>query len=189
MKNLILLPLLLGLFLFGCSQEAEIQSPTDPGSQNFKWIGLPSHSVASTEMEVTQSQDINGSNGGTLNLNYSYAGGPFGTVSVTSTLQFVPGAFSGTKTITETVDDSYCYVSFGPSMSFNSPAIYNITYTGIDLSGVNPNTVEFVYAAPDGSTQVIPNDGISIDLNTGTLTVLNARLSHFSRYGFINKTN
>ncbi|NWF49329.1 MAG: hypothetical protein HXY49_02160 [Ignavibacteriaceae bacterium] len=186
MKKIFFFPVLLGLIMFGCGQETEIQSPDGSGNRNHKWIGLPSRASASTEMEVTQSQVISGANGGTLNLNYTYSGGPFGTVEVTSSLVFLPGSFSGNKTITETVDDEFCYVNFGPAMNFNSPAIYNIEYKGVDLTGVDPNTVQFVYAASDGSIQVIPNDGITINFNTGTLKVLNARLSHFSRYGFIN---
>ena len=32
------------------------------------------------------------------------------------------------------------------------------------------------------------NDGIVVDLSTGTLQVINAKIPHFSRYGFINGT-
>ena len=73
-----------------------------------------------------------------------------------------------------------------PSMVFNKPLIFTITYTGIDLSTINPADVKFAYIAADGSVQYAVNDGIVVDLAIGKLQVINARIPHFSRYGFVN---
>jgi hypothetical protein len=73
-------------------------------------------------------------------------------------------------------------------MVFNIPLSFTIRYIGIDLSKINPATVKFAYIASDGSLEYAVNDGIVIDLSTGTLQVINAKIPHFSRYGFINGT-
>ena len=71
-------------------------------------------------------------------------------------------------------------------MVFNGSVVYNVTYSGIDLTGIDPKTVQFAYLASDGSVQYAANDGIVVDLATGKLQVINAKIPHFSRYGFVN---
>ncbi len=107
-------------------------------------------------------------------------------VLIYAKIEFAPGAFSGTKTITMTLSDENTSVKFGPSMQFNAEVLYNVTYTGLNLKGIDPSTVKFAYLAADGSVQYAKNEGIKVDLSTGTLSVYNALIPHFSRYGFIN---
>ena len=71
-------------------------------------------------------------------------------------------------------------------MQFNRIVKYTITISGIDLSGVNPNTLDFVYVAQDGSIHQIVYDSIYMNAASGILKVTNAQLNHFSRYGFVN---
>jgi hypothetical protein len=84
------------------------------------------------------------------------------------------------------VDDKTCTATFSPHMEFNKDVIFNATFTGIDLDGVNPATVKFAYLAEDGSVEYAANDGIIVDKSRGKLVVINARIPHFSRYGFVN---
>ena len=85
-----------------------------------------------------------------------------------------------------TNDGATCVSTFGPSYVFNLSLTLNITYTGVNLSGINPSTVKFAYLATDGSVKYAANDGIVVDLATGKLQVVNAVIPHFSRYGFVN---
>ncbi len=85
-----------------------------------------------------------------------------------------------------TADDEYCASTFQPGMSFSKSGIYNISYTGVDLSGVNPSTVRFVYLKNDGTLEYPEHEGITVDFSIGKIAVKNAKLNHFSRYGFVN---
>ena len=67
---------------------------------------------------------------------------------------------------------------------FNTPAILNIEAHGVDFTGVDPNSVNIFYDNPDtGQWEPMNRDDVIIDINAGTVTVVNARLPHFSRYG------
>ena len=146
----------MGLTLIGCSNDNSVSTPIEPansGSPN--WITMPSGVEMSVEAEFDVSQNIDGSQGGTLSLNSSYSGGVHGTVTVNAELVFSPGAFTGDKLITLHVNDEYCESTFGPSSVFDIPAVYNITYTGLNLEGVDASSVQFIYDAPDGRTELI----------------------------------
>lgn len=170
--------------MFGCSEETLVDSSL-PASNN-KLVRLPVRQGLSLNSNFSDSKQISGSEGGSLTLQGSYSGGPYGTVTVNSTLTFPAGSFSGAKTITITAEDDYCASSFWPGMSFSQPGIYNLTYTGIDLTGIDPSNISFVYLNNNGDLEYAENDGIFVDFSTGKLQVINARIPHFSRYGFVN---
>ena len=58
---------------------------------------------------------------------------------------------------------------------------------GLDLSGVNPANVDFVYLNNDGTIEQIIYENLEVIVSQGCLRVSNAYLPHFSRYGFVNK--
>ena len=189
MKKYISIAVLLAVFLIGCSEKASINEPivnSNPTSEP-NWIALPQANGMQVNQAVSTSQKIVGKDGGSIILNNSYSGGSFGKVTLTSCLTFPKLAFPGKdKTFTVSHDDSYCVSTFGPSIVFDRSLTFNITYTGIDLNRIDPSNVKFAYLSADGSVQYAENDGIKIDLSTGTLCVVNAIIPHFSRYGFVN---
>jgi hypothetical protein len=188
MKKYISIIILLSLFVIGCSEQTSINSPvSDLNINEPNWITLPQEVGMSIEKISSSSKSVNGANGTTWPWSTSYTG-TLGRVTISSTLVVEPNSFSGTKTITQKHDDATCATTFGPSMVFNIPLSFTIKYTGIDLSQINPATVKFAYISNDGSVVYAVNDGIVIDLSTGTLQVINAQIPHFSRYGFINGT-
>ena len=75
-------------------------------------------------------------------------------------------------------------VDLYPQMTFDNPLNLNLTFSGLDLTGVNPSEVNFYYIDPDGNLEIAENDGITVDIANGTLSVKNAKIPHFSRYGF-----
>lgn len=179
----------LSIVLTGCSNDSIINSDPIPEQSSYQIIKLPMSTGMHVNNIYSDSKTIDGSAGGALSLSGSYSGGPFGTVSVTSTLEFQAGSFNGIKTITMTADDQYCASTFLPGMSFAKAGIYNITYTGVDLSGINPSTVSFVYLKQDGTLEYPVHEGITVESAIGKISVKNAKLNHFSRYGFVNKEN
>ena len=186
MKKYISIVVLLSLFVIGCSEETLVSSNPDSAQNGYKLIKLPTASDLQINNIYSDSKSILGSAGGSLSVQGSYSGGPFGTVTVNSTLVFPAGSFSGTKTISMTADDEYCASTFLPGMSFSKSGIYNITYTGVDLTGINPSTVRFAYLKQDGTMEYPVHEGITVDFVTGKISVKNAKLNHFSRYGFVN---
>ena len=181
--------LLLSAFLFfGCNQESEILTPIEESSnQEYTLISLPTPTGGlSIETIYSFSMEISGEQGGTFYNNFSYEGGPFGTVTVNSRLLFPANSFSGNEDITKTYNTDYATMEYGPSMSFNEPVLCGLRFYGLDLSGVNPETVRYVYIANDGTIEDVEYESLSINVASGYIWVKNAQLNHFSRYGFVH---
>jgi len=190
MKNLISIIIVLSLSILGCTENGDLVSPNS--SQNGttqiapNWLKFPAADQSRLNKITTVSQSIDGSIGGSITLFDEYSGGPFQFVYVEAEIQFNPGAYYGTKNITLSVDDNDCIVEFGPSSVFEIPANYTMTITGLDLSNVNVSQIDFVYLRVDGTTEAVAYDKIDVDVAKGKIKVLNAKLDHFSRYGWVN---
>lgn len=76
-------------------------------------------------------------------------------------------------------------VTFQPHGTIFSPyAILNLTAHGVDFSGIDPNAVDIFYDNQEtGQWEPMQRDAVIVDVNAGTVTVINAQLPHFSRYG------
>ena len=189
MKHLLTLSLLLVFFFFGCNQETDITSPVISSSeqQEINWITLPSpEGLSVNPLSFTVSELIDGSQGSTIILSESYVGGPFGEVQIYAKLKIPANSFTGTEEITITCLPEEGTAEFGPSMTFEKDLVFTLEYEGIDLTGVDPNTVKFCYIAADGSLVETENNGIDVDFSVGTIKVFKAKIPHFSRYGFVN---
>lgn len=187
MKNFIILTSIVLISLLGCKPESNIISPDDSSTLKVKQlVKLPApKSKLSVETLYTQSKYINGNNGGAFGAQFEYQSTE-GNITITSQLVFPAGAFSSGKTITQTFNTETASLEFGPAMQFNNAVKYTLTVSGLDLTGINPATLDFVYVASDGSITGVQYDSITMDASTGSLKVTNARLEHFSRYGFVN---
>jgi len=186
MKKFATLMLMVFALLFGCTPDANVVSPDNSVKQTAQLIKLPAiKSGLSIESLLTRSKYINGYNGGLFSESFEFQS-VTGNVTIVSQLVFPANSFSGGKTITQTFDTETASLEFGPAMVFNVPVKYTLTVSGLDLTGINPETLDFVYVAQDGSITGVIYDSIIMDVTTGTLKVTNAQLNHFSRYGFVN---
>jgi len=184
-RYLYLLTLLM-LFVIGCSEESSVLSPDSTISTNEpNWIALPAPEGMQINSSFTESKWINGRYGGTISLYRSYYN-RYGNVIIDADITFPNYSFSGSKTISMTCDDQNCVTSFSPSMVFNKNANFTVIYSGVDLSDINPSNIKFAYIASDGSVQYAQHEGITINKYSGYLKVKNAKIPHFSRYGFVN---
>ena len=187
MKKFATITLMVFTLLLGCTPDANITSPdesvTKPQAQLIKLPAMKSG--LKIETDLTRSKYINGYNGGSFIEQFEFQC-VTGNVIINSQLNFPAGAFSGGKTITQTFDTETASLEFGPAMQFNIPVKYTLTVSGLDLTGINPETLDFVYVAQNGSITGVEYDSITMDVATGTLKVTNAKLNHFSRYGFVN---
>ena len=75
-----------------------------------------------------------------------------------------------------------------PEMTFARDVRMDLWYIGVDLQAMgytSSGDVDFVYFADNGDIEIIENNKSSVDLNKDQIKVMNARLNHFSRYGWI----
>jgi hypothetical protein len=192
-KNLIFM-VMLGLLAFGCSDHSEVSGPENTVNQSEpNWISLPSK-VDSKGMSIMAkpsfqaSEYIDGAKGGKLKVDQKYKG-PDGEVKVKAELEFKKGAFEGVKFITMELGTDFGNTTFSPHAVFMEDAIYNTEFEGLDLpelSKEQEKQIKFVYQSPDGSYEYIDVSKIEVDTKKGKLKVKDAKLPHFSRYGFVN---
>ena len=192
--------ILLSLILFwGCEQSSDymtgpqdqIQKSIVTGFNNtvkndftYDLIPLPSKRfpLISLDSLFTVSKLINGLLGGTISLNRTYISEKGKLVTILVDIVIPPLAFSGQDTITITVDNCFAVVHCAPGMNFQKPLIMTQTFIGLDLLNYNPSDIDFVYIKDDGSLEDINHGLIIVEKLTGTLTVLDALIPHFSRH-------
>lgn len=188
MKKIIISLVVFIFAAIGCSDQTSLISPEDPTStlKNLKLVELPKpHGSLSVASTITRQKYINGNNGGSFIEEFVFQS-ISGDVTILSALVFPPNSFNNGKTITQTFNTETASLEFGPAMFFNIPVTYTLTVSGLDLSGLNPETLHFVYIAQDGTLTGVQYDSISINYGANSITVTNAQLNHFSRYGFVN---
>ena len=183
MKILSYLILFLTLIIGGCEDNSDLSTKPDRTDQ-IKLIELPAKENLSIESDFSVSQIINGATGGEILFESSYPGGPFGTVTIYANIVFPPNAFVGERNITMTVSDDLAVLTFSPPMVFNTPAILNVTFGGLDLADVDPANVNFIYINDDGSTIQVYSSNLSVTKQIGKINLDDAIIPHFSRLGF-----
>ena len=152
-----------------------------PGSDSiFIPVNIPS--VMSPQLRV--SNVIDGIIGGVLTINFEYYVTELNVIKINASLIFLPGSFDGSKEISMVMDNTIGTISFYPHMVFDIPAQLNLVYTGINLSEVNTNSIDFIFQNDDGLTEQVNYDAIKVLPEVGYLELINASLEHFSRYGW-----
>jgi hypothetical protein len=158
-----------------------------PDRGNYDLIPLPVRSPIFQDSIFSVSKLINGLLGGNIILNRTYISREGKLVTMLVNLVVPPLAFTGNRNITLTIDNSFANVHCEPGMTFNLPLLMVQTFTGLNLKQYNPQDIDFVYLKDDGGIEEINNSAIIVEKLTGTLTVLNAQVPHFSRYGWVRK--
>jgi hypothetical protein len=187
MRKLSCAAVLVLLLFAGCMQESSITEPINGAENNQAKtiIMLPDKANMNVEDVFTISQNIDGTAGGELHLVKSYVASDGQTINIDCRLT-VPAenlSFADTRNITMEISNE-AGVDFYPTMTFDQPVILNYTISGLDLNGVNPNRVQFYYVDQNGNLAPTINDGVSVNISSGTLKVINAQLPHFSRWAY-----
>jgi hypothetical protein len=185
MKKLFLFISALSLFYFGCS-DVSTNNVNQPANSGKQMIQLPAKSSLGTESGLSVSDNVNGAWGDILFMSGNYTDVNGNKVFTIATLIVPGGAFSGKKTLTMSLADSYAGLDFAPSMSFNKSLYLTLSFTGLDLKsmGITNSNVGFYYLDGSGNLVSIPNSGVIVNLKAGSLTVIGAKIDHFSRYAF-----
>ena len=154
-----------------------------PGSDSvFVAFKLPASEIPN----LVKSQVIDGDKGGIIDFNYQYTTRKGNTINISAALDFPSGAFDGEKEISMVFNNENATISFYPHMVFNKPVELVTLYTGLDLSGHNPDSVDFIFQNFDGTTENLDYEYVIMNISTGTIAAEDVQLPHFSRYGFVN---
>ena len=181
MKAIILnLFIAVGLFLGGCSDQSYLTGPSQQDPQSSST--LIKLGTKSLQKAISISKTINGNTGGSIAIVGSFDDGQ---IQVNGTLTVPAGAYTGDQTITVLMEGQYAVLDFGPSpFTFDKPLLFTMEISGVDLKGINPHDIVFVYIADDGSVTPIALGTTASNKNKGILSVYDAQIPHFSRYGW-----
>ena len=183
------------LLLIGCDNSPDLSvnslgsSPQESLSKitDYELIPLPPKSQLWQDSVFTMSKVIDGSLGGRMILEKYYITSEGDSVIVGADLRIPPGAFQGSKTITMVMDDEYAAFHFYPQMAFDDTLRLFQYFEGLRLDEYPTGTFDFVYLSDDGSVELIKKNGLQVVVPQGILRVQNAKLVHFSRYGWVRK--
>lgn len=188
--------LLAGLFtaglligIVGCENhiavapDDSVQRILSPGKKNINFITW-NDSAQSFNKVYTTSKWINKYKGGELYM--VVEGGSIkgsSGVAIKTLFNVAPNSISQSTTVKQSIDDEVIDFMFSPSgTTFNPPALFTVVVYGADLTGVNPDSVNMYYVNPNGQWQVMPSEEVVVDTANGFIRIVNAEISHFSRY-------
>lgn len=183
-------------FLSACQQNDLVVSPDDNAAvvtsqeKEPNWLQLPEMDEASLQKSYTWTKSISCDDGGFMGMRFWYTG-PNGYVEAYSRIDFPANAWDSdiygeSVAISMKLDDGTVSVTFNPHMTFENYPTLNMYFYGLDLTNVDVNEIQFVYLAPDGGYENITMEDFTVLPEYGYLSVKNAKIPHFSRFGFLN---
>jgi len=132
---------------------------------------------------LIESKVINGPSGGVIEISFAnHIGGD--SISIKAILNIPPGSFLDSKRIWMELNNEIGTISFRPNIVFNKPVRFDVKYAGLNLSGINPDLVDFVFQSNDGLIEQVTYASIVVIREQGVLILRGAMLNHFSRYGW-----
>lgn len=177
MKKLFLLLFLVGITFLSCSDN---QESTVVSSHSKTDLPLPGQLYAA--------KLINGETGDELVLNKTCFDSTGREIIVYARLRVLENSFTGSKTISMISNIEDLSIELFPEMTFNRSVRLDLSFTGINLEEYGYNTTgtyDFAFFAVNGDVELIDSDISHANLEQNKIKVLNAKLYHFSRYGWI----
>ncbi|PKL83396.1 MAG: hypothetical protein CVV24_05110 [Ignavibacteriae bacterium HGW-Ignavibacteriae-3] len=166
--------------------------PAISASKSDNGISAASSSDLCQLIKVSKVVTMDGGKGGKVKFAYKFPDGS----TVDAELSVEKNSFTGKRTFEIQFDafekDVELYIDGIEHPDFNPAAHLTLKYKGLDfkndplVAGVDWKNATFVYMPSDGSPyQVMDFNKITVDPVAGELFVVDARLPHFSRFGFI----
>ena len=186
----------LGFLFFACSENSNLVDPqhstntiSSQKTSTFNWISTPSAKgskfIGLDQAEGEQVVDL--TVGGDVTANFVSVDG---SKTISATLHVPAGALANTPSLRfyMLVDNDRLTIQFQPHPTFfDIPLTLDLEYTGIDLTGINPQSIYFAYLDDPTTGFIIDNDHIYTNVNTGTIRITGGEIPHFSEYGFVRK--
>jgi hypothetical protein len=196
MKTILTILLTFILLFWGCDNASDLavnisgnsNSVSKSTENNFEQIPLPTKSALWIDSLFTVSKEIDGSVGGRIIMEKYYIADDGDSLIIYADLRIPEGAFQGSEIITMTLDDEYAAIHFYPEMVFADTLRLFQNFEGLHLENYSTGTLDFVFIRDDGIVELIKKNGLQVVKPQGIVRVQNAKLLHFSRYGWIRKT-
>ena len=177
MKKLFLLSILVGITFLSCSDNQDVNivsshSDTDHSSSGKLYIA----------------KLINGEIGDELILNETYIDSTGRQINIYARLRVLENSFFGNETIRIIPNVEDLSIQFFPEMIFNKDVSLDLVFTGIDLEKfgyTTTGTYDFAFFADNGDIELIESDISQANIALNKISVQNAKINHFSRYGWI----
>jgi hypothetical protein len=186
--------LLIIVFVLGCEETSNIIDPINTSVSanynkitdfDYELIPLPPKSPLWIDSIFTISQTIDGNVGGRIIMEKYYIAANGDSINIFADLRIPAGAFTGTENISITVDNEYAAIHFLPSMVFADTLRLFQSFGGLDLKDYSNGTLDFVFIDDEGNIELLKKNGVQVNVPQGFVRVQNAKLLHFSRYGWI----
>lgn len=177
MKKLFLLCFLVGITILSCSDNA-----------NNSLVSSQINTDLISPGQLSLSKLIDGEIGDELILTETLIDIASNEINVYARLRIPENSFPGTVTITMIPNIEDLSIQLFPEMTFNRDIRLDLVFTGVDLEALGftaTGAVEFAFFAKDGTTELIENDKSIVNIPQKKISVQNAKLNHFSRYGWI----
>ena len=195
MKTILAILMVTLILLLGCDTSPDLLvnnlendfSKSSISVTRYVQIPLPNKSPLWADSIFTMSQIIDGSVGGRMIMQKYYISDAGDSVIINSDLRIPEGAFQGTETITMTVDDEFASIHFYPSMVFDDTLRLFQSFEGLNLENYPTGTLDFVFVDDGGGIELIKKNGVQVVVPQGIVRVQNAKLIHFSKYGWVRK--
>lgn len=178
MKKVLFIVALVSFGIWGCSENTNLTGPQKSETQqSFLKVATNNSSIL---MKTSVSETIDGDIGGLIRINLESADEEFGAKG---TLYFSEDSFEGIKVISISIAEGLAALDFGPpETNFDSPASLTLKFNGIDF-GDDDGEVDFQYM-DGGELFTVDYRKLIVNRKHGWVMVIDAKLDHFSRYGF-----
>jgi hypothetical protein len=177
MKKLFLLFVLVGITFLSCSE-----------NQDFNIVSSNSDTDHSFSGQLYAAKLINGEIGDELTLNETYIDSSGREIHIYARLRVLENSFPGNENITMIPNIEDLSIQLSPEMTFNREVRLDLIFTGIDLEKFGytaTGTYDFAFFADNGDIELIESDKSQVNIPQKKISVQNAKLNHFSRYGWI----
>jgi len=192
MRNVIIsLLFLTAIFIVSCDKTENILNQQESNTSIFKQVAsdvlitLPERSSLYQDSVYTVSKEINGETGGLIEYHNYYISVDGDSIVFDINLTVPKNAYTGSETITVTLDNMYAAVQFNPSMVFLKPLSLFQSFQGLNLEGIGTGAIDFVYVNDSNVIETVIKNGVQVIAPRGIVRVMNARLDHFSKYGWV----
>lgn len=180
MKKVLFTLLIISLAFWGCSEDTNLTGPEKIDAQKSFLKVLPNSS--NMLIKTTASKTIDGDFGGLIPLNLESVNEEYGAKGW---LYFPRESFDGTETISVTIANDIAACDFGPSgIQLDSPARLTLKFNGVEFNGDDDDEIDFQYIDSNGGLATVDYRKLIVNKNQGWVIVIDAKLDHFSRYGF-----
>ena len=177
MKKTLLLFLFLGITFLSCNENS-----------NDTIVSSPNEIARLNKPNIFTSKLIDGEIGGELVLDTTFTNSEGREINVYARLRVLEGSYKGTVNISMLTHYEDVSIQLFPDMKFSRSVRLDLIYTGADLIKMGFTTtgnVDFVYFGDNGDVELIGNDLSHVNIPQNQIKVRNAKLTHFSRYGWI----